>query len=408
MSGQAEIDLSEVPIAALRDRTRRLLEESLNEARVLPTDENIPRDWRGLAHFTGINTLSLAKSTNPCSEILKLWDEDKLSKGDKRPSLRDLLNIFAQIDRWDVYDDSEPMMLEDATHYTTSLQVQPVVKETIQPFENGCLTQKDVERCRDGLPLLKYDAFLLYADEDLKYARMMIDKLEYEYNLQLVVKDRDLLTGVGFEFKAITKLIAERCSCMIVILSPNLLKSEANMFFLAFAQSLSIQQQQKRIIPCKYEPCDLPPEISYLYYLDYQRSLLFNNFWQRISSSIKAAIDAPVPQKVSPQLSTTSSQSEARCTITEIPSEEIQPDVESTVTEEQTAIVRMSDPSTHFPGNSLENSTEKNWFCSKSSIKSDDISQPSKPQDTSLISRIKKIKKSKNWFKKKKAVAVEA
>ncbi|KAK3931177.1 Myeloid differentiation primary response protein MyD88 [Frankliniella fusca] len=408
MSVQAEIDLKEIPITALRDRSCRLLEESLNECRVLPTDEgNIPRDWRGLAHFTGIRTSSLAQSKNPFSDVLKLWDEEKMSKGEKRPSLRDLLDIFGQIDRWDVYDDIEPLMLEDAVHYTTSLQMLPIVTETIQPFEHGCLTQKDVDRCRDGLPLLTYDAFLLYADEDINYARMMIDKLECEYNLKLVVKDRDLLPGIGFEFKAITKLIAERCSCMIVILSPNLLKSEANMFFLDFAQSLSIQQQKKRIIPCMYEHCTLPLEISYLFCLDYQRSLLFNNFWQRINKSIRAAIDSPVGQNFNSLTNTTTSEIETRCTITEIQSEKIEPSVEPIVTDqEQTTIVRMSDPTTHFPGNSLENSDS--WLKSKSSLKSDDTCQPSTSQETSLITRLKNMKKGKNWFRKKKAVAIEA
>ncbi len=68
------------------------------------------RDWRGLAHFTGIRISTLAQCPNPFSEILKLWDDDKMSKGAKRPSLGDLLDILGRIDRWDVYDDSEPLM----------------------------------------------------------------------------------------------------------------------------------------------------------------------------------------------------------------------------------------------------------------------------------------------------------
>ncbi|XP_034247483.1 myeloid differentiation primary response protein MyD88 isoform X2 [Thrips palmi] len=371
MAVQGIIDISQTPVTKLRDRTKTLLSASLNQLRVIPTDDNIPRDWRGVAHFAEVNTRSLSQSSTPFEDVLKQWVENKLTSEGSPPTFKDLQDILGQIDRWDVYDDSEEMMKSDAEYYSQSLlQIQPAPHEAIKPFQNGCLTTEDVERVRQGLPLIKYDAFLLYADEDLSYAKVMIDKLENNFKLRLVVKDRDLLSGVGLEFSAITKLIAERCSSLIVILSPNLLNSHEKMFFLSFAQTISITQQNernacKRIVPCRYEPCSLPIEISYLYCLDYRQASMFGNFWPRLRDSIMAAIDRPIPNLIE----ATSS----RCEITEITSQEmksqevmseenlknlknpeIKPLVEPRDTVQNTAEVVMSDPSTHYPGSSLE------------------------------------------------------
>lgn len=42
------------------------------------------------------------------------------------------------------------------------------------------------------------------------------------------------------EFDAATRLITERCNRLIVIISPAFLESEANKFFLKFAQALGM------------------------------------------------------------------------------------------------------------------------------------------------------------------------
>lgn len=46
--------------------------------------------------------------------------------------------------------------------------------------------------------------------------------------------------GLTFEHEAIMRLIAKRCNRLIVIASPNFLKSEANKFFVTFATALGI------------------------------------------------------------------------------------------------------------------------------------------------------------------------
>lgn len=118
----------------------------------------------------------------------------------------------------------------------------------------------DLHRLRQGLENQYYDAFLLYADEDVNFATEMVDRLENRYKLkvkrqnsqiikkikytevvfQLCLKDRDLIGGVTFEHEAVMTLISERCNRLIVIVSSNFLKSPANKFFLNYAQALGI------------------------------------------------------------------------------------------------------------------------------------------------------------------------
>ena len=62
----ADIDLSDVPIAALRDSTRNELEIALNKLKVIPTDEgNIPR-FEFLTHPVDFSNFVQSLSSQIC------------------------------------------------------------------------------------------------------------------------------------------------------------------------------------------------------------------------------------------------------------------------------------------------------------------------------------------------------
>lgn len=113
----------------------------------------------------------------------------------------------------------------------------------IQPLDlrndQNILTLDDVRSLRDHLPLQIYDAFVLFDDDDIDFATELIEKLEKQYELKLCVATRDLVGGT-LELDATTRLITERCNRLIVIVSPAFLKSQANKFFLNFAQAVGI------------------------------------------------------------------------------------------------------------------------------------------------------------------------
>ncbi|KAG7198905.1 hypothetical protein KM043_015724 [Ampulex compressa] len=272
-----------VPLTALSDGTKVVISTLLNPPKVIPSENGLPRDWRGFAHLCdlgGETMPSLASNPDPSGRILAIWQQQGIT-------IKEFEEKLKRISRWDILDDTMCMLKEDAARY---LEHQQKVQQTADTIENSVderiLTIDDLHRLRQGLENQYYDAFLLYADEDSNFATEVIDKLENEYNLRLCLKDRDLIGGITFEHEAIMTLISERCNRLIVIVSSNFLKSPANKFFLNYAQALGIDKRQRKVIPCLYEKCELPPQLSYMFVLDYNRTSLYN-FWGKLRDSVQ-------------------------------------------------------------------------------------------------------------------------
>lgn len=184
---------------------------------------------------------------DPTHKILRLWCERDSSKS----TIKNLIFYLEEIDRFDVIDDIRErlsiinsiiiklflikyILVEDIEGYDE----KSVIQDTLQT-EETILTVDDVTRINQGLEPQKYDAFVLFADEDIDFATMLIDTMEKQYHLKLCVKDRDVIGGT-VELDVIVKLISQRCNRLIVIISQSFLGSAWNKFFVCFAQSVGI------------------------------------------------------------------------------------------------------------------------------------------------------------------------
>ncbi|XP_026666950.1 myeloid differentiation primary response protein MyD88 isoform X2 [Ceratina calcarata] len=242
-------------------------------------------DWRGLAHLCKLSGELMPLLTfhvDPSVYILTVWGQNQ-----KHITLKDFRTVLEEIERWDILDDTVKLFERDAKRYLEELEKAQASAEIIaNDIDQKVLTVGDLHRLRQGLENQYYDAFLLYADEDTKFATEVVDKLENQYNLKLCLKDRDLIVGVTFEHEAIMTLISERCNRLIVIISPNFLNSSANKFFLNYAQALSIDKKQRKIVPCLYQKCKLPQQLNYMFILDYNRVGLYD-FWGKLRDSVE-------------------------------------------------------------------------------------------------------------------------
>ncbi|KAM0728588.1 Myeloid differentiation primary response protein MyD88 [Formica fusca] len=281
------VDLSTMPLVGISVVSKQIIAAMLNPTKVLPSDNNLPRDWRGLAHLLELNgeIMSLLVShSDPTTYMLTMLEKNK-----KNITIKNFQTMMEEIDRWDIIDDTEAIFHIDTAKYLEQQQRAQVSAVLIDKcVDQEILTLGDVHRLNQGLQTQYYDAFLLYADEDISFANEMIQKLETEYKLKLCLKDRDLVGGVAFEHEAVMKLISERCNRLLIIISPSFLKSSANKFFLNYAQALSIEKRQRKIIPCIYESCELPFQLKYISTLDYNRRGLYD-FWGKLQDSIKAS-----------------------------------------------------------------------------------------------------------------------
>ena len=289
----AEDDSYEVTIRALSIKTTNLLSTLLNPPKIILTDKGLPRDWNGLAGLVGIggeHMPSLQNDKDHTKKLLNLWYE----KDKKGSTIKKLLLYLEDLDRFDIIDDVKVLIDEDIKVYQPNSEITETYN-TNYGLDSLVLTREDIVRIENGVGPQHYDAFVLFADEDTNFATELIDKMENQYKLKLCARDRDLVAGI-FEHESIMKLISLRCNRLISIISPAFLESYSNKFFCSFAQSLGIEQRMRKIIPCLYMPCKVPPELSCYFMLDYQRQGKLSNFWERLRDSIKMSKLAAGPE----------------------------------------------------------------------------------------------------------------
>ncbi|CAH1985728.1 unnamed protein product [Acanthoscelides obtectus] len=272
--------------------TRRLISDLLNPKKLIPTDEGFLRDWHGLAELCeipGEHIPSLERDTDPCNKILDIW----LEKKGNESTIEALISFLERIDRFDIIDDITPLVERDIDYYKKFPNGYKVPPPLID--DKDVLTYDDVLRKKSGLPPQIYDAFVLFAEDDIDFAGLLVETLERQYNLKLVLKNRDLVVGV-MEHDSVIQLISDRCRRMIVILSPAFLESSANSFLCSFAQQQGIKQGERKIIPCKYKDCELPRELGVYFLLDYSRSNRLGDFFYKLYLSV-VDMDALVKNK---------------------------------------------------------------------------------------------------------------
>ncbi|CAG9760570.1 unnamed protein product [Ceutorhynchus assimilis] len=282
-------------VLVLRPATRTLISSLLNPIKLLRNERGLPRDWQGLAELCGVAgelIPSISNEHNPTATILKTWQEQIKSEA----TVDKLITYLEQIDRSDVVDDILPLIAEDLKYHKEHLPNGKTVKPFDFESDKSVLTRDDVNRINEGLDPQLYDAFVLFDEDDIDFATELIDNMEKNYDLKFCVKERDLVAG-GSEHDAIIRLIAERCGRLIVILSQAFLQSNANKFFYSLAQSISIDQRARKIIPCLYKDCGrLPPELDCYFKLDIRKSGTFWNFWDKLRDSIKVPEKLPRPK----------------------------------------------------------------------------------------------------------------
>lgn len=98
-----EIDLSKIPISALRSESRIILSKLLNSEKVL-LENGIHRDWRGVLQcaLPQSNPLDICSKQDRMKEVLNIWCKEDTENA----TLAQLQSILQRIDRWDVLEDT--------------------------------------------------------------------------------------------------------------------------------------------------------------------------------------------------------------------------------------------------------------------------------------------------------------
>ncbi|XP_035786981.1 myeloid differentiation primary response protein MyD88-like [Anopheles albimanus] len=294
-------DLAKTSLQALSDRSRELLAGLLNQRRIFASEEGYFRDWRGAFDVIGIPKRFHALVENnpsPTKRMLELWDQE--SANCKRPAnLAQLQEVLGCIDRWDVVDDTSKSFEEDAVKFLLKQQSSSRIemKQATDDLEDlDIITRDDTHDHKQ-----QYDAFILYADQDIEFASKMVAKLE-KRGMRLCLRDRDILAGGNCEHAVLIRLITERCRRLVVLISQAFLESPLYTFTVTFAHALQIEKRQRKVIPCVIEKCEVPQHLKFTFMLDYLRQRELFNFWDKLTDSVRDPAKIAKPESVSREL----------------------------------------------------------------------------------------------------------
>lgn len=100
-----EVNLNIVPISVIQAECRQILSKKLNDKRLFLTDDSVPRDWRGVLHYTQLSNFNVSyfdKKADPLGDVLDRWIQEKSDSA----TIGHFQQILVKIDRWDVFDDT--------------------------------------------------------------------------------------------------------------------------------------------------------------------------------------------------------------------------------------------------------------------------------------------------------------
>ena len=131
-------------------------------------------------------------------------------------------------------------------------------------------------------PGIRYHVFFCHADEDRKWVRDVLQKLEAPpYNMKCCYAGRDFNGGDPVTKNICDSLKASRKT--VIVLSPDLLKSSWGEYEIRMTLEMDLQEHRRILIPVMLHPCHLPDYLEKLTYIDVENE----HFWERFISAIQ-------------------------------------------------------------------------------------------------------------------------
>lgn len=251
--------------------------QALNLRQLVPTENGLARDYRGLAELMGFSPVEVEtrfkRSYNPIRSLIdaSVNRDLNIKSNLETPSVNTLLKMLEKIERFDVIDDLLPSLVKLAQN-CSSIEIMKadrlrLERRLLEDPTSGNFDKLTIGDTNQNSAIL-YDAFICFAPDDFKYAEELICFLE-ERNKRVAIAE-DLLPG-RFEHDALMRLIESRCRKVIVLLTPNFLSSRECEFRSKFASELAIRSGSHNIIPVICEHCEdslLPSMIKVLSKID--------------------------------------------------------------------------------------------------------------------------------------------
>lgn len=267
--------LDQIPLEQINPSDLIQLNQALNLEQLIRTKHGLARDYRGLAELMDFSSSEIEtrfkRSYNPTKSLIDSFIDKNLILINSQQheqsvlvdnqsllfTVNDLLKMIERLERFDIIDDFLPTLIRIASGSNGQLTGATKAILLRNNYDDKKLSDNLDRRLTiddTGGFRSVYDAFICFAPQDTHYAEDLIRLLE-EHNKSVATAD-DLLPG-HFEHDALVQLIDMRCRKVIVILTPNFLRSKECEFQSKFASEVAIRANVgPKIIPVLYEPCD--------------------------------------------------------------------------------------------------------------------------------------------------------
>ena len=200
------LEAPDAPLWVLQTSTVQAVSVLLEQEKLLATEDGLLRDWRGVAELSGLakDNIVYQKISN-CKEghFAETFGAWKKLPG---ASTKDLCSVLQKIDRFDVWDDVAEKVAEDVQLATETaakkgldlknLAVTDLARKRIETEEDA-LTYEDLDCLNRGQPLPKYDAFILYSEEDADTVADIVKNLENQ------VMETRFIKMLNFQFQIV-------------------------------------------------------------------------------------------------------------------------------------------------------------------------------------------------------------
>lgn len=287
--------LASIPAKVISYSSRNILSNNLDFKQVLSSRNGYCRDYRGLAELMNLqrNTIKIFEGRNVSTteQILDTWETQPNATLDK------LIEYLEEMERHDIIKELIPSLERSAKTYMESqLQEIPIQDPEVSAGPESMYPERSMQVfTRDDLTTGEctyYDAYVSYADEDCLFVEELARILESpEIGFKLFIRGRDLLAGYA-EHDTNIMLIKQRCRRMLIVLSPNFLKSRACEFQTSFAAGLAIDQQRRMLIPIFYAPCETPLILRYVSKIDFTKPDVKEWVWGKLISSLRPEVSS--------------------------------------------------------------------------------------------------------------------
>ncbi len=255
------------------------------QERLEKNKSELQQHWDNLSQKITVLRNRLAFETRP-EEKLRLQAliteaiDDRENVARKLDELEERLKVFAKVG----IDNAETKNIHQESHVleSTKTATEPDIIEP-EPIESSLELNKSEQTQPTGFA---YDVFISYSQADRTWVQTELLPHLDPAGLRVCIDFRDFITGAPRPTEVERAVLTSHKT--LLILTPSYLESEWDEFGNLMLQTLDPASRQRRLIPLRKAPCDLPLRLQFLWPVDFVEPADWDIAWTQLLTALRA------------------------------------------------------------------------------------------------------------------------